>query len=199
MQRIAQVKRITNETSIFVCVNLEGSGSYDVSTGIGLLDHMLEQLSCHSLIDLTVNGCGDLHVDDHHTIEDSGYAVGSAVSQALGERRGITRYGYCILPMDDALTRVAIDLSGRSFLSWNVKLPTQKIGTLDTELFKEWFRAFTQNVGATVHIDNLKGENSHHIVETCFKGLAYAMRAAVEINLRKSNSLASTKGNLKIG
>ncbi|AFX98241.1 imidazoleglycerol-phosphate dehydratase family protein [Candidatus Endolissoclinum faulkneri L2] len=199
MARTAQVKRITNETSIFVSVNLEGSGSYDVSTGIGLLDHMLEQLSCHSLIDLIVNGYGDLHVDDHHTIEDSGYAIGSAVAQALGERHGITRYGYCVLPMDDALTRVAIDLSGRPFLSWSVRFPTQKIGALDTEMFKEWFRAFTQNVGASLHIDNLKGENSHHIMETCFKGLAYAIRAAVEIDLRKSNSVPSTKGSLQIG
>lgn len=197
MARTARVERNTNETRISASVDLDGSGVYDVATGIGFLDHMLEQLSRHSLIDLTVKAEGDLHIDDHHTTEDSGYAVGSAIAQALGERRGITRYGSCLLPMDEALTRVAIDLSGRPFLSWGVEFPTQKVGTFDTELFKEWFRAFAQASGATLHVDNLKGENSHHIVETCFKGLARALREAVEIDPRKADAVPSTKGALR--
>jgi imidazoleglycerol-phosphate dehydratase len=197
MARTARVERNTNETRISVSVDLDGSGAYDVATGIGFLDHMLEQLSRHSLIDLTVKAEGDLHIDDHHTTEDSGYAVGSAVAQALGERRGITRYGSCLLPMDEALTRVAIDLSGRPYLSWGVDFPTQKVGTFDTELFKEWFRAFAQASGATLHVDSLKGENSHHIVETCFKGLARALREAVEIDPRKADAVPSTKGALR--
>ncbi|WP_420563250.1 imidazoleglycerol-phosphate dehydratase HisB [Thalassobaculum sp.] len=197
MARTARVERNTNETRISASVDLDGSGVYDVATGIGFLDHMLEQLSRHSLIDLTVKAEGDLHIDDHHTTEDSGYAVGSAIAQALGERRGITRYGSCLLPMDEALTRVAIDLSGRPFLSWGVDFPTQKVGTFDTELFKEWFRAFAQASGATLHVDNLKGENSHHIVETCFKGLARALREAVEIDPRKADAVPSTKGALR--
>ena len=197
MARTARVERNTNETRISASVDLDGSGAYDVATGIGFLDHMLEQLSRHSLIDLTVKAEGDLHIDDHHTTEDSGYAVGSAIAQALGERRGITRYGSCLLPMDEALTRVAIDLSGRPFLSWGVAFPTQKVGTFDTELFKEWFRAFAQASGATLHVDSLKGENSHHIVETCFKGLARALREAVEIDPRKADAVPSTKGALR--
>jgi imidazoleglycerol-phosphate dehydratase len=197
MARTARVERNTNETRISASVDLDGSGAYDVATGIGFLDHMLEQLSRHSLIDLTVKAEGDLHIDAHHTTEDSGYAVGSAIAQALGERRGITRYGACLLPMDEALTRVAIDLSGRPFLSWGVVFPTQKVGEFDTELFKEWFRAFAQASGATLHVDNLKGENSHHIVETCFKGLARALRAAVEIDPRKADAVPSTKGALR--
>lgn len=197
MARTARVERNTNETRISAFVDLDGSGAYDVATGIGFLDHMLEQLSRHSLIDLTVRAEGDLHIDAHHTTEDSGYAVGSAVAQALGERRGIARYGACLLPMDEALTRVAIDLSGRPYLSWGVEFPTQKVGDFDTELFKEWFRAFAQASGATLHVDNLKGENSHHIVETCFKGLARALRAAVEIDPRKADAVPSTKGALR--
>ena len=197
MARTARVERNTNETRISASVDLDGSGAYDVATGIGFLDHMLEQLSRHSLIDLTVRAEGDLHIDAHHTTEDSGYAVGSAVAQALGERRGIARYGACLLPMDEALTRVAIDLSGRPYLSWGVDFPTQKVGDFDTELFKEWFRAFAQASGATLHVDNLKGENSHHIVETCFKGLARALRAAVEIDPRKADAVPSTKGALR--
>lgn len=197
MARTARVERNTNETRISASVDLDGSGAYDVATGIGFLDHMLEQLSRHSLIDLTVRAEGDLHIDAHHTTEDSGYAVGSAVAQALGERRGIARYGACLLPMDEALTRVAIDLSGRPYLSWSVDFPTQKVGDFDTELFKEWFRAFAQASGATLHVDNLKGENSHHIVETCFKGLARALRAAVEIDPRKADAVPSTKGALR--
>lgn len=197
MTRTARVERNTNETRISASVDLDGTGTYDVATGIGFLDHMLEQLSRHSLIDLTVRAEGDLHIDAHHTTEDSGYAVGSAVAQALGERRGIARYGSCLLPMDEALTRVAIDLSGRPYLSWDVAFPTQKVGDYDTELFKEWFRAFAQASGATLHVDNLKGENSHHIVETCFKGLARALRAAVEIDPRKADAVPSTKGALR--
>lgn len=195
--RTARVERNTNETRITAAVALDGTGVYTVSTGIGFLDHMLEQLSRHSLIDLELQADGDLHIDAHHTTEDSGYAVGSAVAQALGERRGIARYGSCLLPMDEALTRVAIDLSGRPFLSWDVAFPTQKVGDFDTELFKEWFRAFAQASGATLHVDNLKGDNSHHIVETCFKGLARALRQAVEIDPRKADAVPSTKGALR--
>lgn len=197
MARTARVERNTNETRISASVDLDGSGAYDVATGIGFLDHMLEQLSRHSLIDLSLKAEGDLHIDAHHTTEDSGYAVGSAVAQALGERRGITRYGACLLPMDEALTRVAIDLSGRPYLSWGVAFPTQKLGEFDTELFKEWFRAFAQASGATLHVDSLKGENSHHIAETCFKGLARALREAVEIDPRKADAVPSTKGALR--
>lgn len=195
--RIATVERNTAETRISGTVNLDGSGIYDVKTGIGFLDHMLEQLSRHSLIDLTLRAEGDLHIDFHHTTEDSGYVVGAAVARALGERKGIARYGSCLLPMDEALTRVALDLSGRPFLSWDVAMPTQKLGDMDTELFKEWFRAFAQAAGATLHVDSLKGENTHHIVETCYKGLARALRAAVEIDPRKADAVPSTKGALR--
>lgn len=195
--RIATVERNTAETRISGTVNLDGTGVYDVKTGIGFLDHMLEQLSRHSLIDLTLRADGDLHIDFHHTTEDSGYVVGAAVARALGERKGIARYGSCLLPMDEALTRVALDLSGRPHLSWDVSMPTQKLGDMDTELFKEWFRAFAQAAGATLHVDSLKGENTHHIVETCYKGLARALRAAVEIDPRKADAVPSTKGALR--
>jgi imidazoleglycerol-phosphate dehydratase len=195
--RIATVERNTAETRISGTVNLDGTGVYDVKTGIGFLDHMLEQLSRHSLIDLTLRADGDLHIDFHHTTEDSGYVVGAAVARALGERKGIARYGSCLLPMDEALTRVALDLSGRPHLSWDVAMPTQKLGDMDTELFKEWFRAFAQAAGATLHVDSLKGENTHHIVETCYKGLARALRAAVEIDPRKADAVPSTKGALR--
>lgn len=197
MSRTATVERNTAETRIAGTVVLDGTGAYDVSTGIGFLDHMLEQLSRHSLIDLTLRAEGDLHIDCHHTTEDSGYVVGAAVAKALGDRRGITRYGSCLLPMDEALTRVAIDLSGRPYLSWDVRMPTEKLGEMDTELFKEWFRAFAQAAGATLHVDSLKGENSHHIVETCYKGLARALRAAIEIDPRKADAVPSTKGALR--
>ena len=197
MGRTATVERNTTETRITATVDLDGSGAYTVSTGIGFLDHMLEQLSRHSLIDLELKAEGDLHIDAHHTTEDSGYAVGSAVAQALGDRRGITRYGACLLPMDEALTRVALDLSGRPTLAWDVGFPTQKVGDFDTELFREWFRAFAQAAGATLHVDSLKGENSHHIAETCFKGLARALRQAVEIDPRKADAVPSTKGALR--
>ena len=195
--RTARVERNTKETQISATVTLDGDGQYTIATGIGFLDHMLEQLSRHSLIDLDVQATGDLHIDFHHTVEDSGYAVGAAVAQALGDRKGITRYGACLLPMDEALTRIALDLSGRPFLSWGVEFPTPKVGEFDTELFKEWFRAFAQASGATLHVDNLKGENSHHIAETCFKGLARALRQAVEIDPRKADEVPSTKGALR--
>ena len=195
--RTATVERNTAETRISGTINLDGTGVYDVKTGIGFLDHMLEQLSRHSLIDLTLRAEGDLHIDFHHTTEDSGYVVGAAVARALGERKGISRYGACLLPMDEALTRVALDLSGRPYLSWDVPMPTQKLGDMDTELFKEWFRAFAQAAGATLHVDSLKGENTHHIVETCYKGLARALRAAVEIDPRKADAVPSTKGALR--
>ena len=195
--RTATVERNTAETRIVGTVQLDGAGVYDVKTGIGFLDHMLEQLSRHSLIDLTLRAEGDLHIDFHHTTEDSGYVVGAAVAKALGERKGITRYGSCLLPIDEALTRVAIDLSGRPYLSWDVPMPTQKLGDMDTELFKEWFRAFAQAAGATLHVDSLKGENTHHIVETCYKGLARALREAVEIDPRKADAVPSTKGALR--
>ncbi|EDP62162.1 glutathione synthetase [alpha proteobacterium BAL199] len=195
--RTATVERNTAETRISGTINLDGTGVYDVKTGIGFLDHMLEQLSRHSLIDLTLRAEGDLHIDFHHTTEDSGYVVGAAVARALGERKGIARYGACLLPMDEALTRVALDLSGRPYLSWDVPMPTQKLGDMDTELFKEWFRAFAQAAGATLHVDSLKGENTHHIVETCYKGLARALRAAVEIDPRKADAVPSTKGALR--
>lgn len=197
MARTATVERNTAETRISGTVDLDGTGAYDVRTGIGFLDHMLEQLSRHSLIDLTLRAEGDLHIDFHHTTEDSGYVVGAAVARALGERKGITRYGSCLLPMDEALTRVAIDLSGRPYLSWDVTMPTQKLGDMDTELFKEWFRAFAQAAGATLHVDSLKGENTHHIVETCYKGLARALREAVAIDPRKADAVPSTKGALR--
>lgn len=195
--RRATVERATNETRISGTVDLDGSGAYQVSTGIGFLDHMLEQLSRHSLIDLSLEAEGDLHVDFHHTTEDSGYVVGAAVAKALGDRRGITRYGACLLPMDEALTRVALDLSGRPYLSWDVPLASAKLGDMDTELFKEWFRAFAQAAGATLHVDSLKGENTHHVVETCYKGLARALRQAVEIDPRKADAIPSTKGALR--
>ncbi|MEQ8814927.1 MAG: imidazoleglycerol-phosphate dehydratase HisB [Thalassobaculum sp.] len=195
--RTATVERNTAETRIAGTVDLDGTGVYDVRTGIGFLDHMLEQLSRHSLIDLTLRAEGDLHIDFHHTTEDSGYVVGAAVAKALGERKGIARYGSCLLPMDEALTRVAIDLSGRPYLSWDVEMPAQKLGDMDTELFKEWFRAFAQAAGATLHVDSLKGENTHHIVETCYKGLARALREAVEIDPRKADAVPSTKGALR--
>lgn len=195
--RTATIERNTAETRIAGTVDLDGTGVYDVRTGIGFLDHMLEQLSRHSLIDLTLRAEGDLHIDFHHTTEDSGYVVGAAVARALGERKGIARYGSSLLPMDEALTRVAIDLSGRPYLSWDVAMPTQKLGDMDTELFKEWFRAFAQAAGATLHVDSLKGENTHHIVETCYKGLARALREAVEIDPRKADAIPSTKGALR--
>ncbi|MBP7334691.1 imidazoleglycerol-phosphate dehydratase HisB [Niveispirillum sp.] len=194
--RRAVVERTTKETRIRVAVDLDGTGVYKVSTGIGFLDHMLEQLSRHSLIDLEVEAVGDLHIDFHHTTEDTGIAIGEAVARALGDRKGIQRYGDALIPMDETLTRVAIDLSNRPYLIWKVNFTRDKLGDMDTELFKEWFQAFAQAAGATLHVENLYGENNHHIVESCYKALARAFRASVEIDPRKEDAVPSTKGVL---
>ncbi len=194
--RAATVDRHTRETQISAGVELDGTGAYDVQTGIGFLDHMLEQLSRHSLIDLTVRAVGDLHIDFHHTTEDTGYAIGEAISQALGDRAGIRRYGASYIPMDETLTRVALDCSNRPYLVWNVGFPRPKLGDMDTELFKEWFQAFAQSAGLTLQVENLYGENSHHIVESCYKGLARALRQAIEVDPRQANAIPSTKGVL---
>jgi imidazoleglycerol-phosphate dehydratase len=194
--RKGSVKRATKETEIAVEVDLDGSGKYDISTGIGFLDHMLEQLSRHSLIDITVKAKGDLHIDFHHTNEDSGIALGEAVAQALGERRGIARFGQALSAMDETLTRVVIDASNRPILVWKVDFNTPKLGEMDTELFREWFQAFGQAAGLTLHVENLYGINGHHIAESCFKGLARALREAVEIDPRKADAVPSTKGVL---
>jgi imidazoleglycerol-phosphate dehydratase len=194
--RRATVARKTKETEISVSVDLDGSGKSEIETGIGFLDHMLEQLSRHSLIDLTVKAKGDLHIDFHHTTEDTGIAIGEAVSKALGERRGINRYGDAMIPMDETLTRVALDASNRPYLIWKVSFTKPKLGEMDTELFKEWFQAFAQSAGLTLHVENIYGENNHHIVESCYKGLARALRVAVEIDPRKSDAIPSTKGVL---
>lgn len=194
--RQASVERNTKETQIKTRVDLDGQGTYHVSTGIGFLDHMLEQLSRHSLIDLDLEAKGDLHIDNHHTTEDSGIAIGEAVAKALGDRKGITRYGDAMIPMDETLVRVAIDLSNRPYLVWRVTFPRDKLGTMDTELFKEWFQAFAQAAGATLHVEVLYGENSHHMVEACFKGLARALRQAVTLDPRKADAVPSTKGVL---
>jgi imidazoleglycerol-phosphate dehydratase len=194
--RKATVERTTKETSIRVSLDLDGSGTYAVSTGIGFLDHMLEQLARHSLIDLEVKAKGDLHIDFHHTTEDTGIAIGEAVSKALGERRGIRRFGEAMSPMDEALSRIALDCSNRPYLVWRVQFTKPKLGEMDTELFKEWFQAFAQGAGITLHVENLYGENNHHIVESCFKGLARALRTAVEIDPAKAGAVPSTKGVL---
>ena len=194
--RSARVERATKETSIAVEVNLDGTGVYDISTGIGFLDHMLEQLSRHSLIDIKVKAVGDLHIDFHHTTEDTGLAIGRAVADALGERAGITRFGSALSPMDETLTRVALDLSGRPYFVWKVEFSKDKLGEMDTELFREWFQAFASQAGTTLHIENLYGINNHHIVESCFKGLARALREAITIDPRKAGSIPSTKGVL---
>ncbi len=194
--RQATVKRKTKETDISVTVSLDGSGVSDISTGIGFLDHMLDQLARHSLMDITVKAKGDLHIDFHHTTEDTGIALGEAVSQALGDRTGIRRYGSTLSPMDETLTRVVVDASNRPFMVWRVSFPTPKVGDMDTELFKEWFQAFVQNAGITLHVENLYGVNSHHIVESSFKGLARALRTATEIDPRRGGEVPSTKGAL---
>ena len=194
--RTATVERRTKETQIRVTVNLDGGGEYSVDTGIGFLDHMLEQLSRHSLIDLEVKAKGDLHIDSHHTTEDTGIAIGEAVAQALGDRAGITRYGSALIPMDETLTRVTLDVSNRPYLIWKVDFTRPKLGEMDTELFKEWFQAFAQAAGITLHVENIYGENNHHIIESCYKGLARALRQAIEIDPRKSDAVPSTKGVL---
>jgi imidazoleglycerol-phosphate dehydratase len=194
--RTAELSRKTKETEVAVRLNLDGTGAYKVATGIGFLDHMLEQLSRHSLIDLAVSAKGDTHIDFHHTTEDTGIVVGQAVAQALGDRAGIVRYGSAIIPMDETCTRVSLDVSNRPYLIWKVNFTRPKLGEIDTELFKEWFQAFAQAAGITLHIENLYGENSHHIVESCFKGLARALRQAIEIDPRAAHAVPSTKGTL---
>ncbi len=194
--RTATIERRTKETEIRVTVNLDGSGEYSVNTGIGFLDHMLEQLSKHSLIDLALEAKGDLHIDFHHTNEDTGIAIGEAVAKALGERAGIRRYGAARIPMDETLTRVTLDVSNRPYLIWRVEFTRPKLGEMDTELFKEWFQAFAQAAGITLHVENIYGENNHHIVESCYKGLARALRQAIEIDERSTGQVPSTKGVL---
>ncbi|MDJ0611760.1 MAG: imidazoleglycerol-phosphate dehydratase HisB [Kiloniellales bacterium] len=194
--REATVERNTKETRIKATVRLDGGGAYDVATGIGFLDHMLEQLSRHSLIDITLRAEGDTHIDFHHTTEDTGIALGQAVSKALGERKGIARYGDALIPMDETLTRVALDASNRPYLIWKVEFSRDKLGEMDTELFKEWFQAFAQHAGLTLHVENLYGTNNHHIAESCYKGLARALRKAIEADPRQAGSVPSTKGSL---
>ena len=194
--RIANVERKTKETSISVDINIDGTGKYDIQTGIGFLDHMLEQVSKHSLIDLKVKAKGDLHIDLHHTTEDTGIAIGQALLKAMGEKKGIKRYSHAVIPMDETLSRVALDISGRPYLVWNVKLKVEKLGEMETELFKEWFQGFAQAAGITLHIENIYGDNSHHIIESCYKGLAKALRSSLEIDPRQKNSIPSTKGTI---
>jgi len=194
--RVAAVERNTRETRIRACVDLDGTGRADIHTGIGFLDHMLDQLARHSLIDIELAAQGDLHIDQHHTTEDSGYVIGEAIARALGDRAGIGRWGEAMVPMDETLTRVALDASNRPYLIWKVKFSKPKLGQMDSELFKEWFQAFAQSAGVTLHVENLYGENNHHIVESCFKGLARALRQAVAIDPRRAGIVPSTKGVL---
>jgi imidazoleglycerol-phosphate dehydratase len=194
--RTATIARNTKETEISVTLNLDGTGVYTAATGIGFLDHMLEQLSRHSLIDLDVHAKGDLHIDQHHTTEDTGIAIGEAVAKALGDKRGITRYGTAYAPMDETLTRCALDISGRPHFVWKVPLTTPRLGEWDTELIEHWFHSFAQAAGITLHVENLYGSNNHHIVESCYKALARALRQAVEIDPRKADAIPSTKGTL---
>ncbi len=194
--RRAEVRRETTETQIAVTLDLDGTGRYAVATGIGFLDHMLEQLSRHSLIDLTVEAKGDLHIDHHHTTEDSALAIGEAFSKALGDRKGIQRFGAAYAPMDETLTRVAIDISGRPFLVFRTTFSQAKLGDFDTELFEHWFHSFAQAAGITLHVETLYGRNNHHIVESAFKALARALRAAIEVDPRKADQVPSTKGTL---
>lgn len=194
--RTATIERSTKETSITVDINLDGTGKYEIATGIGFLDHMLEQLSRHSLMDLKVKAKGDLHIDMHHTTEDTGIAIGEAFTKALGNRKGITRYAHAYSPMDETLTRVAIDISGRPYFIWKVEFSKPKLGDMDTELFREWFQAFAFNSGITMHVETLYGINNHHIVESCYKGLARSLRTAIAIDPRKSDEVPSTKGTL---
>ena len=194
--RKARIERKTKETEIVAEVNLDGSGIFSISTGVGFFDHMIEQLSRHSLIDIALSAKGDLHIDQHHTVEDCGIALGQAVAKALGAKRGIARYAHAYLPMDETLTRVALDISGRPYLIWRTAFPSGKIGDMDTELFREFFQAFAQNAGITLHTELLYGENSHHIAESCFKGLARALRNAITIDEKMKSEIPSTKGQL---
>ncbi len=194
--RRAQVSRKTAETEITVDIDLDGTGQYDNQTGVGFFDHMLDQLARHALIDMRITAKGDLHIDDHHTVEDTGITLGQALSQAMGDKRGIRRYGACQLPMDDAQVSCALDLSGRPYLIWNVEMPTQKIGSFDTELVREFFQAFSTHGGITLHVDQIHGFNSHHIAEAAFKAVARSLRDALEHDPRKSDAIPSTKGAL---
>ena len=194
--RKAEIHRKTAETEIRISIDLDGSGHYANSTGVGFFDHMLDQLARHALIDMHVRATGDLHIDDHHTVEDVGIALGQALTQAMGDKTGITRYGSCLLPMDDTLVRAALDLSGRPYLVWNVDMPTPKIGTFDTELVREFFQAFSTHGGITLHVDQLHGLNSHHIAEASFKAVARSLRDALESDPRKADAIPSTKGTL---
>ena len=196
MSRKAKISRKTKETSITVEVNIDGKGKYKIETGIGFLDHMLEQLSKHSLMDITVKAKGDTHIDLHHTTEDTGIAIGEAINKAAGNRMGIKRYAHALIPMDETLTRVAIDVSNRPYLIWKVSLKVERLGEMDTELFKEWFQAFSQAAGITLHVENIYGENSHHKIESCYKGLARSLKDAFTIDQRIKNSVQSTKGKL---
>jgi imidazoleglycerol-phosphate dehydratase len=198
VKRQATITRRTKETDISATVELDGTGVYDIKTGVGFLDHMLEQLARHALIDITLKAKGDLHIDFHHTVEDCGIVLGQAVAKALGDKQGIARYADVHLPMDETLTRVALDVSGRPYLIWNVTFSRDKLGDIDTELFREWFQAFAQNAGITLHVANLYGENNHHIAETCFKGLARALRTAIAIDPRQAGRVPSTKGMLAV-
>ena len=194
--RKASINRNTKETSIKVAVNLDGSGKASIKTGIGFLDHMMEQIAKHSLIDIDLKAKGDLHIDLHHTTEDSGIAFGEALKKALGDKKGIKRYASATIPMDETLSRVSLDLSNRPYLVWSVKLAVEKLGEMDTELFKGWFHAFSQSAGITLHVENIYGDNSHHKIESCYKGLARALREAVQIDQRAENIIPSTKGTI---
>ena len=195
-KRKAKVTRTTTETQIWAAVDLDGSGNYKIRTGIGFLDHMLEQFSKHSLIDIELEATGDLHIDAHHTTEDTGYVIGEAIGKALGSRVGINRFAHSEIPMDESLSSVTLDVSGRPFLEWKVKMSNSRLGEMDTELFKEWFRAFAQAAGITIHVRNAYGENSHHIIESCFKALGRSLREAVEIDRRNDSAIPSTKGSI---
>ncbi len=194
--RTATLNRTTKETAIEVALNLDGTGAYDIATGIGFLDHMIEQLSRHALIDITLKVAGDLHVDQHHTVEDSALALGECLARALGDKAGIRRYGDALSPMDETLTRVALDLSGRPWLVWKSAFSQPRLGEMDTELFQHWFHSFAQTGGITLHVETLYGQNNHHIIESAYKGLARALRQAVEIDPRKGGAVPSTKGVL---
>ena len=196
MSRKAKILRKTKETNISVEVNLDGKGKYQIKTKIGFLDHMLEQLAKHSLIDMKINAKGDTHIDLHHTTEDTGIAIGEAIKKAAGNRKGIKRYATTNIPMDETQTRVSLDISNRPYLIWNVDLKVEKLGEMDTELFKEWFQAFSQAAGITLHVENIYGDNSHHIIESCYKGLARSLRTALEIDPRNKKTIPSTKGSL---
>ena len=196
MARKAKIHRKTKETNILVETNLDGRGQYDIDTKIGFLDHMLEQLAKHSLIDIKIKARGDTYIDLHHTTEDTGIAIGECIKKALGKSKGIKRYAHAMIPMDETLTRVAIDMSNRPYLIWKVNLKVEKLGEMDTELFKEWFQAFSQSAGITLHVENIYGDNSHHIIESCYKGLARSLRAALEIDPKNKKTVPSTKGSL---